>query len=202
MSDRKQIVRKFYENQIECEGYLVDGFQYFMPDKRIGRLELVTTEDWGEYGCEADFDSVEIERINAKYPPVLIEAFDRHIWFSQHSLSHIFVFEIPIEDHNTYAIGISGIAGDGWDNCGDFIEIFDASGEFLGAAMIVEGENPKWSDNLLDGEHFHATAPKWKDRTNPLIKSYRQWSEEVAVRTEQDGVITRLVMFTPETHGI
>jgi hypothetical protein len=194
----KQVVREFYENRLKEEGYIIDGFQYFMPEARIGRVELVTTGDWGEYGCEADFDSVEIERISTTYPQEVIEAFDRHIWFSQHSLSDIFAFKIPVEGHNTYAIGISGIAGDGWDNCGHFVEIFDASGKFLQAASIVEDENIEWLDRHLNGKDFNTGAPEWTDRLDPLTDSYKRWSEEMAVRIEQDGKIIRLIIFTPE----
>ena len=130
-----------------------------MPDARIGWVELVTS-DWGEYGFEGDFDSVEIELINIVCPKEVAEAFERHKWFSQHCLSNVFVFKIPIEEYDTYAIGISGIAGDGYDNAGNFIEIFDTSGSFLGSASIFEGENPEWQDITIDGDSFHAGAPQ------------------------------------------
>lgn len=134
MSDRKQTIREFYSNLIEQEAYLIDGFQHFMPNTRIGKVELVTIGNWGEYGFEGDFDTVEIESINASCPKKVIEAFERHTWFSQHCLTNIFVFKIPIQEYDTYAIGISGIAGDGYDNAGNFIEIFDIYGSFF---MVV-----------------------------------------------------------------
>ncbi|MGL4621272.1 MAG: hypothetical protein ACRCZS_19785 [Chroococcidiopsis sp.] len=198
MSDRKQLVREFYENRFEEEGCGIDGFEYFMPDKRIGRVELVTTGDWGEYGCEADFDSVEIEQISTTSPPEVIEAFDRHIWFSQQSLTNIFAFKITVKGHDTYAIGISGIAGDGYDNAGHFAEIFDESGELLGAASIGEGEKPNWLDRPVNGADFNTGALEWSARLNPSIAFNKVWSEELAVRIEQDGGITRMVMIAPE----
>lgn len=198
MINRKQAVRKFYNNLIEQEAYLIDGFQYFMPNERIGRVELVTISNWGEYGCEADFDSVEIEPINIICPQEIIEAFERHIWFSQHCLTNIFVFKIPIEGCDTYAIGVSGIAGDGYDNAGNFIEIFDTLGSFLGSASISEGENPQWRNVPIDGDSFYAGAPKWSDRAKSSIDNYKVWSEELAIRTEEDGTITRLIMVAPE----
>ena len=151
--DRQQIIRQFYEQQIEDRGYFIDGFIDFMPDKRIGRVELLTTGDWGEYGCEGDFDSVEIEKIEGMQqtvPQSVIEAFDRHVWFSQHTLTNIFAVKIPVEEQDTYVIGISGMAGDGYDNCCIFIEIFDELGKFAGATSIVEDKKPTWLDRPID----------------------------------------------------
>jgi hypothetical protein len=198
MSNRKQLVREFYENRLEEEGCGIDGFEYFMPDKRIGRVELVTTGDWGEYGCEADFDSVEIERISTTSSQEVIEAFDRHVWFSQQSLTNIFAFKIPVEGHDTYVIGISGIAGDGYDNAGHFVEIFDESGELLGAASVGEGEKPNWLDRPVNGADFHTGALEWAARLDSSIVPNKAWSEELAIRTEQDGGTTRIVMIVPE----
>lgn len=168
-----------------------------MPDKRIGRVELMTTGDWGEYGCEADFDSVEIEKISSAVPQIVTEAFDRHTWFSQYSLSSVFAFKIPVEGQNTYAIGISGIAGDGWDNCGNFIEVFNESGTFLGAAIIGE-EKLAWLDRYIDGSDFNGGAPNWTGKPAPATYGDKLWSEEVAVSIKQDGEITRLVLFAPD----
>ncbi len=198
MSERKETIRQFYECQIEDAAYMIDGFGYFMPDKRIGRVELVTTGDWGEYGCEADFDSVEIERIHQAVPQTVIEAFERHTWFSQHSLSNVFAFKIPTEGHDTYAIGVSGIAGDGWDNDCSFIEVFDESGVFLGATSIGEGEKIKWLDQYIDGDDFSSPAPKWIGRPDPIRDGNKLWSEETAVSIEQDGGTTRMVLFAPD----
>ncbi len=196
--DRQQIIRQFYERQIEEQSYFMDGFVYFMPNKRIGRVELLTTGDWGEYGCEGDFDSVEIEKISKAVPQKVIEAFDRHIWFSQHSLSNIFVFKIPVEDRDTYAIGISGIAGDGYDNTCTYVEIFDESGKFVGATSICEDKKPVWRDRFIDGDDFNG-APMWAEYPALEREDYKGWSEKTAVNTEQDGNITRLVIFTPES---
>ena len=198
MSNQKETILQFYERQIEADAHLVDGFSYFMPDNRIGRVELMTTGDWGEYGCEADFDSVEIEKIPLAVPQIVIEAFDRHIWFSQYSLSSVFAFKILVEEQNTYAIGISGIAGDGWDNCGNFIEVFEESGTFLGAAIIGQEEKLVWLDRYIDGSDFNGGAPKWTGSPAPEIYGDKLWSKEVAVSIEQDGAITRLVLFAPD----
>jgi hypothetical protein len=169
-----------------------------IDDRRIGRVELVTTGDWGEYGCEADFDSVEIEKIQQVVPQAVIEAFDRHIWYSQHSLSNIFAFKIPVEGQDTYALAISGIAGDGWDNSGHFLEIFDGAGRCVGSTMICEYKKPVWWDRTIDGDDFHTSAPKWTGNPISASDEYTQWSEQMPVSIQQDGNITRIVLFAPE----
>jgi hypothetical protein len=197
--DRQQIIRQFYEQQVKEQGYFIDGFVDFMPDRRIGRVELLTTGDWGEYGCEGEFDSVEIEKIQETVPQSIIEAFDRHAWFSQHSLTNIFVFKIPVEEQDTYIIGIFGMAGDGYDNCCIFIEIFDESGKFAGATSICEDKKLTWWNRPIDGNDFNGGAPKWSEYPALAMDNYKRWSKKMAVNTEQDGNITRLVMFTPES---
>ena len=57
MNSRQPTVRQTYEQTIAQSDYLQNGMSKFLPDSRIGRLELVTT---GEY---CDFDTVEIETI-------------------------------------------------------------------------------------------------------------------------------------------
>jgi hypothetical protein len=196
---RQQTIRQFYERKIEEQGYFIDGFMDFMPDKRIGRVELLTTGDWGEYGCEGDFDSVEIEEIQNTVPHSVIESFDRHVWFSQHSLTNIFAFKISVEEQDTYIIGISGIAGDGYDNCCIFIEIFDESGKFAGATSICEDKKPTWWNRPIDGNDFNGGVPKWSEYPALAMDNYKGWSEKMAVDTEKDRNTTRLVMFTPES---
>lgn len=49
----------------------------FMVDRRIGRLELVISNEY----CDYDFDTVLIESINQSVPNSVIEAFERHTCF-------------------------------------------------------------------------------------------------------------------------
>ncbi|HEY9597833.1 MAG TPA: hypothetical protein V6D33_09200, partial [Cyanophyceae cyanobacterium] len=80
MSSRQATVRHEYEQAIAHHHYLSDGMAEFLPNARIGRIELVVI---GEY-CDYDFDTVEIERIEQPVPQSVIDTFERHIWFSQY----------------------------------------------------------------------------------------------------------------------
>ncbi len=195
MSDRKQIVREFYENLVEEKGCAIDGFEHVMREERIGRVELVITGDWDDF----DFfcDSVEIEQIDPASPATVIEAFQRHMWYSQYAWSLVFAFKIPVEDRATYAIGIAGVADDGYDNSGNFIEIFDADGTLLGSAMLAEAQKPNWLECPIDESEWYGGSLKWADREN-LSQNQKLWSEESAVRVEQEGSVTRIVMLEPE----
>jgi hypothetical protein len=120
------------------------------------------------------------------------------MWFSKHALSHVFALKVPVEGQETYAIGIVGVADDGYDNSGNFIEIFDADGGLLGSAMLAEGEKPNWLECPIDESEWYGGVLKWADRDDRSRDQYMQWSEESAVRVEQDGAVTRVVIFAPE----
>jgi hypothetical protein len=196
MSDRKQSIREFYENLIEEKGCAIDGFEHVMKEARIGRVELVVVGDWDDF----DFfcDSVEIEQIDPASPATVIEAFQRHMWYSQYAWSSVFAFKTSVEDQATYAIGIGGFSDDGYDNSGVFIEIFDADGTFVGSAILGEAEKPNWLECPIDADELHGGGLKWADREGREQIQNKLWSEESAVRVEQEGSVTRLVMVAPE----
>jgi hypothetical protein len=167
-----------------------------MREARIGRVELVITGDWDD--CDFVCDSVEIEQIDPASPATAIEAFQRHMWFSQHDLSSVFALKIPVEDQATYALGIAGAADDGYDNSGNFIEIFDADGALLGSAILAEAEKPNWLECQLDESDLYGGVLNWADRKERSRDQDKRWSEESAVRVEQEGSVTRVVIFEPE----
>jgi hypothetical protein len=195
MSDRKQSVREFYEHLIKEQGCATDGFEHVMREARIGRVELVVTGDWDDF----DFfcDSIEIEQIEPSSPETVIEAFQRHMWYSQYAWSMVFAFKIPVEDQATYAVAIHGMADDGYDNSGDFIEIFDADGTLLGSAMLTEADKQNWLECPIDESEWYGGSLKWTDR-EARSQEQKIWSEESAVRVEQEGSVTRIVMVEPE----
>lgn len=193
MNNRQTVVRQAYEQAIAQSNYLQNGISEFLPDSRIGRLELVVT---GEY-CDFDFDTVEIETIEQSVPQTVIDAFDRHVWFSQYCLTEIYVLKLPVADRETYAIAVSGLVGDGWDNACKFLEVFDASSEFVGAAD-VQGETLSWRDRPFDGDDFPTPAPLWAERENGESDRPTLWSEATATQIERNDALTRLFFFFAE----
>lgn len=188
MNNRQTVVSQAYEQAIAQSDYLQNGMSKLLPDSRIGRLELVTT---GEY-CDFDFDTVEIETTEQSVPQTVIDAFDRHVWFSQYCLTEIYVIKLPVADQETYAIAVSGLVGDGWDNACKFLEVFDASGEFAGA-VDIQGEILNWRDHPFDGNDFSTPAPLWAERENGGSDRQFIWSETTAPQVERNGSLTRLV---------
>jgi hypothetical protein len=68
-----------------------------------------------------------------------------------------------------------------------------------GAAAVAEGDRPEWLDRFIDGSDFHGGVPNWEDRNSQSSDQYvKRWSEETAARVEQDGEVTRVVLFEPE----
>lgn len=188
MNNRQTVVSQAYEQAIAQSDYLQNGMSEFLPNSRIGRLELVTT---GEY-CDYDFDTVEIETIEQSVPQTAIDAFDRHVWFSQYCLTEIYVIKLPVADQETYAIAVSGIVSDGWDNTCKFLEVFDTSSESAGA-VDVQGEILNWRDHPFDGNDFSTPAPLWAERENGGSDRQFIWSETTAPQVERNGSLTRLV---------
>ncbi|UBF28740.1 hypothetical protein K9N68_13360 [Kovacikia minuta CCNUW1] len=193
MNNRQTVVRQAYEQAIAQSDYLQNGISEFLPDSRIGRLELVTT---GEY-CDFDFDTVEIETIEQSVPQTVIDAFDRHVWFSQYCLTEIYVLKLPVADQETYAIAVSGLVGDGWDNACKFLDVFDTSGEFV-VAVDVQGEILNWRDRPFDGDDFPTPASLWAERENGDRDRPPLWSEATATQIERNDALTRLFFFFAE----
>jgi hypothetical protein len=153
------------------------------------------------------FDCVEIKRIQQDIPKRISDTFDRHFWYSQHSLSDLYFLKITIAEKPAFVLLIRGLLDDGWDNSGSWIEIFDEQGEFLGSGMFGD-EAIFWQDRPLNGEDFNTPAPpwisdevelkvirpKWADEVNPF------WSEEIltqyAVSIEHEGTKIRYIMST------
>lgn len=95
-------------------------------------------------------------------------AFERHIWYAKHAASNILIFNIPVNQVLTFAICINGYVDDGWDNSGNFIEVYDEQGELMGAKILYtwddeDWENWTWMDRPLRDDDFHSFAPPWSD---------------------------------------
>ena len=198
MNKNKSIILKFYKNLLLEYGCGIDGFAHLMISSRIGRVELVTVGDWGEYGFDGDFDSIEIERIPQHYPQKVLEYFEKHIWFSQHVLTNVFVFIIPVQNFNSYLIGVSGIAGDAYDNSGHFVEIFDDTGEFLDSATLDDGGIDEWLHRPICGQDFNVKSLEQENRLTQSNNIQKIWSEHLAVRQENSGNVDRFIMIEPE----
>ncbi|WP_219907669.1 hypothetical protein [Aphanothece hegewaldii] len=100
--------------------------------QRIASLQLL------KRSVSVGFDCVAIERIKQSVPQSVSNAFDRHFWYSQWTLTQLFLIKIPINGQNTFFLFILGFGDDGWDNDANFIEVFDEQGEFIGASYLFK----------------------------------------------------------------
>ncbi|MDX2215210.1 MAG: hypothetical protein SFY66_18125 [Oculatellaceae cyanobacterium bins.114] len=87
--------------------------------------------------------------------------------------------------------------GDSWDNACKFLEVFDTSGKFVGAAD-VQSETVRWRDRPFDGDDFLTPAPLWADREGENSDRPPLWSEATATQMERNGALTRLFFFFSE----
>ncbi|WP_295614176.1 hypothetical protein [Chamaesiphon sp. GL140_3_metabinner_50] len=87
-SNRKSIVRDFCSIEFR-DWYKSGNLTEFDRGCLIASLELM-----GEV-TSVDFDCVEIRRIQQDVPKSVSDTFDRHFWYSQHSLSDLYLLKIP-----------------------------------------------------------------------------------------------------------
>lgn len=192
---RKYVVRQFYEEELKKLYKVTDSFSGFFPSCRIASVQLLSI------ATDEGFDCVEIERIQQDIPQIVANTYNRHFWYSQHSLSELYLLKIPVVQ-DTFALLIPGFVDDGWDNAGRFIEVFDEQGEFLGAGHC-HYEGVEWMDRQLKGDDFFTPAPPWIGDTSDVQNSYKpMWSEELLLseygaRVETQGSIIRYI-FTIE----
>lgn len=197
-STRKSLVRKLYEEEIGKFYDRSDSFSDLFPDYRIGCLQL-----FGEFGD--GLESVEIERPPQDIPKTVVDTYDRHFWYSQHSLSELYIVKVPVESQMSFALLIQGYVDDGWDNSGSFIEVFDEQGQFLGAGCCDrECKHTgaiKWLERQLNGRDLSMHSPPWiGDEPESQPVSEPMWSEEIlsqhAVKIDREGSIIRYIMFS------
>jgi hypothetical protein len=192
-STRQSTVRKFYKEQLQKLYETSDSFADFFSECRIGRVQLLN--------IHSDvFDCVEIERPQQEIPQAVADAYSRHFWYSQHSLTDFYLVYVPVESQISFALLVQGYIDDGWDNSGWFIEIFDEYGQFLGAGRCdYETGDVKWMETPLKGCDFNSGSPEWiGNESSPEPVTQPMWSEELFVQhgasVTQEGTVTRYIM--------
>ncbi|MEH2211023.1 hypothetical protein [Nostoc sp.] len=189
---RKSVVRQFYSTELNKLYDLSDSFCNFFPACRIASVQLLTLS------TDMAFNCVEIERIEQDIPQSVVKTYNRHLWYSQYSLSNLYLVKISVESENSFALLIQGYVDDGWDNSGRFIEIFDKQGDFLGAGRC-HYEGVEWLSRQLNGKDFYTPAPPWVgDEPGVQTASEPRWSTEFllqySVNIEQKGSVTRYML--------
>ncbi len=171
--DTKMAIRQFYEETIRKSAaqYDIEPIMGSVNSKfRIGCAGF-DPEDTFQFQADQSRNTYEIAlaALIEEVPINVLRAFERHIWYAQHSISSISVFKIPVEEVTTFAICIGGYVDDGWDNGGEFIEVYDQQGQLVGSARVpsYDGQeywmNWKWQARPLRGDDFYTPAPPWSE---------------------------------------
>ncbi|BAY10825.1 RNA recognition motif domain-containing protein [Calothrix sp. NIES-2098] len=159
--DKKLVVRQFYEEYLKK--FFVEnpykGISGFKSNCRIGGAGVSGSGDEPPINVSGSIN-------NSQGVPVsVLDAFDRHLWYAQHSLSDISVLKVPVSEIPTFAICINGYVDDGWDNSGQFIEVYDEHGQLMGSAILPSDDDEDawqawtWMDRPIKGDDFDTPSP-------------------------------------------
>ena len=162
-------IRKFYEEKLKKHFSENDfgspGILDFMPKKyEIGAGCLRYDKKRPEIPLIGEPLDSNID-CSPGVPASVLSAFERHLWYAQHSLSSIAVYKIPVEQVTTFAICIHGFVDNGWDNGGDWIEIYNQEGTLIGSTVVPTDyeylwRRWKWLNRPIQGDDFNHPAPE------------------------------------------
>jgi hypothetical protein len=156
LDERRLAARQFYEQFCEANP-AVNFYETVVYNKcpdvcpsyqQIASLKLLATS------VNSGFDCVEIQRIQQNIPQTVADAFARHFWFSQWTLSELFLVKIPVFGQDTFFLFVVGLCDDGWENNARFIEIFAEQGEFIGATGLDYDRAVKWREKQFTNQDY------------------------------------------------
>lgn len=170
-------IKTFYEEELKqflIETDFSQGITAFKPTCLIGEARLTFDEEQSVYSSIDHTQSV---------PETVLSAFERHIWYTQHSASNISVLKIIIGHWPTFALCIHGYVDDGWDNYGDFIEVYDAQGELVGSLILQTIEDGTWEswvwlNRPIQGSDFNTPSPE-PEQINYIAQQQKSASEQL-----------------------
>ncbi|MBD2681944.1 MULTISPECIES: hypothetical protein [Nostoc] len=160
--ESKLVIRQFYEEKIK-NNYEDNICRIFQVKFEIGSASFTPQDTFKN-------ENINIQEfakacLKEEVPTGVLSAFKRHIWYAKHAASYICIFKIPANKDITYAICINGYVDDGWDNSGNFIEVYDEQGELMGAKILSiddeDWENWIWMDRPLQSKDFNSFIPPW-----------------------------------------
>ena len=160
--ESKLVIRQFYEDKIRnnYEDNICDIFQVkfeigsagFNPQDTF-KKENINIQEFAK------------KALQQEVPTAVLSAFKRHIWYAKHGASEIRIFKIPVNKDISYAICINGYVDDGWDNHGNFIEVYNEQGQLMGSKVLCideeDWENWIWMDRPLQSKDFNSYTPPW-----------------------------------------
>lgn len=182
LDERRLVVRQFYEENLVnfYEAVVYERGCDFAPSyQRIASLQLL------KKSVSVGFDCVTIERIPQNIPQTVADAFARHFWYSQWTLSHLFLIKIPVDGQDTFFLFVVGFGDDAWENDVNFIEMFSEQGEFIGATSFsYDDKVVKWREKQFTNQDYtdiRGTAPPpWSgDVPNDVSDDEPLSSEEI-----------------------
>jgi hypothetical protein len=176
----KNSVREVCEKELVELLHVSDDLGEFMPQHRIGYVRL--TWNWKNMTLLPP----EIVRPPQNSPKNILDTFERHLWYSRHNISDIYLLKIPLDGRDAFSFAIQGHCHDSWDNSCRLFEVLDEQGESLGSGEVSDRSEDaiiknyiKWKDRQLDGRDYYMVAPPWDGDPPPEDNSYEYWGQRI-----------------------
>jgi hypothetical protein len=151
LDERRLAVRQFYE---ENAVKLYDAVVCNKDCDLCPNYKQIASLKFPAISVSSGFDYVEIERIQQNIPQTVADAFDRHFWYSQWTLSELFLIKIPVSGQDIFFLFVVGLCDDGWENNVRCLEIFAEQGEFIGATDLNYDRAVKWREKQFTNQDY------------------------------------------------
>jgi hypothetical protein len=130
------------------QGYL--DVQQYDPPETIPNLRVLLK-------LQGLPEVVRLKEINVdSIPQSVIDAFDRHIWYSRYVLTDIRIVKFNVSGIDTFGVYSESYSDDGWSSSLISWEIYLLNGELLGSLI---SEKPDWLDRTINYNDFDLIVP-------------------------------------------
>jgi hypothetical protein len=130
------------------QGYL--DVQQYDPPETIPNLRVLLK-------LQGLPEVVKLKKINVdSIPQSVIDAFDRHIWYSRYVLTDIRIVKFDVSGIDTFGVYSESYSDDGWSSSLISWEIYLSDGELLGSLIY---DKPDWLDRTVNYNDFDLIVP-------------------------------------------
>jgi hypothetical protein len=138
---------------------------------------------------------VKLKEINVdSIPQSVIDAFDRHIWYSRYVLTNIIIVKFNISGIDTFGVYNESYSDDSWSSYLTSWEIYLSDGELLGSLIY---NSPNWLDRNINYNDFDLIVPppynpgEIRDPSSPIFVKENCYGWILPLWSKSDVVLVK-----------